>query len=48
VPVEYEEFVGWPHFFWINPSFKRTEDFQRIWCEKLDKYIAEAKAGLGS
>lgn len=46
MPVELEEFVGWLHFFWAIPSFKRTEDFQRMWCEKLNSYLAEAAAEL--
>lgn len=42
VCVELEEFVGWPHFFWIVPGLKGTDDFLRLWCQKMDEYLAAA------
>jgi hypothetical protein len=31
--------VGWPHFFWIIPTLKKSEEFMEVWNEKLKRMV---------
>lgn len=44
VLVDYKEWVGWPHFFWIIPVIPSSTAFMNEWNSQLAHMIEHAKA----
>lgn len=42
VKAELVEWVGMPHFFWTLPMLQKSQDFMRVWNEKLRAMIASS------
>lgn len=42
VAADLEEWVGMPHFFWVIPTLAKSQEFMRVWNEKLKAMIANA------
>ncbi|KAK6381504.1 hypothetical protein LTS17_004562 [Exophiala oligosperma] len=42
VDVELGHYVGWPHYFWIDPSLPKSKEFMEKWNSKLREMVAAA------
>lgn len=42
VNVEMDQWVGWPHFFWILSMLPVSSEFMKFWCRKLKGMVAKA------
>ena len=42
VEADLVEWVGLPHFFWAVPMLQKSQEFMRVWNEKLRAMIAAA------